>query len=116
MHAETWISQLSKGNEESSVRMQNALNICYPLALGLFEPSDHEDILLSANIFPGEKSLQEKWNERVSSILKKADLVIPEVSDIAISYGGRRGIHTEYLKPLLDEMTEVYNIDPQAEW
>ena len=50
------------------------------------------------------------------SILKKADLVIPEVSDIAISYGGRRGIHTEYLKPLLDEMTEVYNIDPQAEW
>ena len=30
--------------------------------------------------------------------------------------GGRQAIHTPHLKPLLDEMTEVYNIEPTAEW
>ena len=116
MHAEVWIKQLSNGNDESRVRMQNALNECYPLALGLFEPSDFEDKLIESDVFPGEKALQDKWFERVSMILSKTDLIIPDVTDPAIAYGGRRGIHTEYLKPLLDEMTEVYNIDPSAEW
>ena len=27
-------------------------------------------------------------------------------------YGGRQGYHTEFLQPLLDEMTEVYRLDP----
>jgi ring-1,2-phenylacetyl-CoA epoxidase subunit PaaC len=33
-----------------------------------------------------------------------------------VGYGGRYGYHTEYLQPLLDEMTEVYRLDPTAEW
>jgi len=31
-------------------------------------------------------------------------------------YGGRKGEHTADLQPLLDEMTEVFRIDPAAEW
>ncbi len=30
--------------------------------------------------------------------------------------GGRKGQHTEHLQPLLDEMSEVFRIDPAAEW
>jgi ring-1,2-phenylacetyl-CoA epoxidase subunit PaaC len=30
--------------------------------------------------------------------------------------GGRQGKHTEYLQPLLNEMTEVVLLDPAAEW
>jgi ring-1,2-phenylacetyl-CoA epoxidase subunit PaaC len=31
-------------------------------------------------------------------------------------FGGRVGQHTEYLQPLLDEMAEVFRVDPTAEW
>lgn len=116
MHADIWITQLGNSNEESKARMQSALNECFPLALGIFEPSEYEEILISAKIFPGEKALQEQWMENIKHILDKADLKIQDVNDKEPSYGGRKGFHTEYLQPLLNEMTEVYSIDPNAEW
>jgi len=116
MHAEIWIEQLANGNEESKARMQSSLNECFPLALGIFEPSEFEDILISSNIFQGEKVLMESWLLKIEEILEKANLKIPDVSTLTPVYGGRKGYHTEYLKPLLDEMTEVYCIDPEAEW
>lgn len=116
MHAQTWIIQLSNGNEESKARMQSALNECFPFALGIFEKSDEEDILSEANIFPGEKILMEEWLKKIEFILDKANLKIPDVKSLTVSFGGRKGYHTEHLKPLLDEMTEVYSIDPGAEW
>ena len=116
MHADTWIIQLGSGTEESKARMQSALNDCLPLALSIFEPGENEDALITGNIFPGEKILQEEWLKRIKIILDKAKLVMPDVHTSDPSYGGRKGYHTEYLKPLLEEMTEVYSIDPGAEW
>lgn len=116
MHADTWIVQLGNANEESKARMQSALNECFPYALGIFEPGEYEDILGEGNIFPGEKVLQNQWLKNIVIILEKANLKLPKVESATSSYGGRKGDHTEYLKPLLDEMTEVYKIDPNAEW
>lgn len=114
MHANTWVQQLANGNEESKARMQSALNMAWPLALGIFEPGEHESTLIEAGIFAGEASLQEKWMEEVTALLNKAGLSIP--TNASPSYGGRKGQHTPHLQPLLDEMTEVYSIDPTADW
>jgi ring-1,2-phenylacetyl-CoA epoxidase subunit PaaC len=116
MHAETWLNQLCNGSGESKLRMQTALNFCFPLALGIFEPSDYESILIEGGIFPGEKKLQEVWIEHIKSKISDAGLIMPDEYEVTPSYGGRKGSHTEYLKPLLEEMTEVYDIDPNAEW
>lgn len=116
MHADTWIIQLGNSNEESKARMQSSLNECFPLALGIFEPCEFEEDLKQGNIFPGEKILQERWLEIINQVLEKAGLKLPDMFDTKSSYGGRKGIHTEYLQPLLNEMTEVYSIDPNAEW
>lgn len=116
MHAETWIMQLSRSNEETRKRMQDRLNEIYVLALGIFEPAEFEDMLINMKIFPGEKILKEIWIERIDNKLKNCGLEIPAISREDISYGGRQGKHTVYLKPLLEEMTEVYSIDPVAEW
>ncbi|MBO6514931.1 MAG: phenylacetate-CoA oxygenase subunit PaaC [Bacteroidia bacterium] len=114
MHAHTWVKQLAHGNEESKARMQSALNETWPLALGIFEEGDHEDTLIEANIFAGEKALQEAWLAQVTPLLEEWGLTAP--SDATPVLGGRKGEHTEYLQPLLDEMTEVYSIDPSADW
>lgn len=116
MHADAFVRQLAVGNEESHARMQQALNFAMPFALGIFEKSEFEDLLISNGIFGGEDALREKWLAKVSAILSEAGLQVPEVHESAIVNGGRRGYHSKFLEPLLDEMTEVVKSDPEAEW
>jgi ring-1,2-phenylacetyl-CoA epoxidase subunit PaaC len=96
--------------------MQAALDLLLPYALGIFEPSPFEDELRSSGIFPGEEQLREQWLTEIISLLEDAGYRIPPLDSIEPCYGGRSGYHTEHLQPLLDEMTAVYRIDPNAEW
>ncbi|MDP3927989.1 MAG: 1,2-phenylacetyl-CoA epoxidase subunit PaaC [Bacteroidota bacterium] len=112
-HGNTWVVKLGSANEESHNRMQAALNLAWPYALGMFEPSAHEAALIEEGIFIGEQSLQEKWLANITPILLKAGLVIPTGQAVL---GGRVGQHTEHLEPLVEEMSEVFRYDPTAEW
>jgi len=114
-HAKTWVVQLGKnGNDESRTRLQSALEYAWPYALGMFEPGVNESLLKSEGIFHGEEELQQAWLQMVKETLAEAELNIP--GSTAPVYNGRKGSHTEYLSPLLEEMTEVIKIDPSAEW
>lgn len=115
MHANAWVKQLSKGSDEAHHRLQAALNEAFSLALGMFEPSKNETILLQENFFGGEETLKSRWLEAIFSVLSEANLKLPESTTDA-GFGGRYGYHTEYLAPLLEEMSEVFIIDPHAEW
>lgn len=116
MHADVWIKQLGQGSEESKARMQSALNEAFPMALGIFEPGNFENELIEAGIFAGEKALQDKWLQRIEPILADAGLKMPDANAVTPVYGGRKGFHSEHLQPMLDEMCEVFRIDPAAEW
>jgi len=116
LHADLWIKKLGQGTEESHARMQTALNEAFPYALGMFEPSKYDEELKNENIFEGETTLQTKWLEVITPILEKGNLQLPSLPIKERMYGGRQGYHTEYLQPLLDEMTEVYRLDPAATW
>jgi ring-1,2-phenylacetyl-CoA epoxidase subunit PaaC len=116
MHADTWIKQLGSGTEESNSRIQKALNDTFNSALGIFEPGDFENELAEMKVFEGEKVLRDKWIETIKPIIESSNLKLPDVSSWKPSYGGRKGKHTEYLQPLLNEMAEVFRIDPEAEW
>lgn len=116
MHANTWLNQLGHGNEESRGRLQNQLDATWNLALGIFEPGPSESILIEKGIFKGEEQLKNEWLKTVLPLIENAGLKVPNESTWLPVYGGRTGNHTEHLQPLLDEMTEVYSIDPSAEW
>jgi ring-1,2-phenylacetyl-CoA epoxidase subunit PaaC len=116
MHADSFLKQLAKGTEESHARMQSALNYAMPFALGIFEKSEYEDVIIKEGVFAGEDNLKEKWLEKMTAIVTAAGLTLPNVSESNIIYGGRKGYHSKYLEPLLDEMTEVTRSDPGAEW
>jgi ring-1,2-phenylacetyl-CoA epoxidase subunit PaaC len=108
LHGDLWITKLGNGTLESHARMQSALNECMPYALGMFEPGAFEAELISSGVFIGEKALQAEWLAAIAPIIEKANLQLPDISKIESKFGGRGGYHTEYLKPMLDEMTEVY--------
>ena len=115
LHADTWVKKLGQANEESKARMQNALNELFPYALGIFEPGVDEQTLIDNKVFIGEEALKVQWLEGISAMLEKAGLQMPDENQ-APNYGGRKKQHTEHLADMLLEMTEVYQIDPNAEW
>jgi ring-1,2-phenylacetyl-CoA epoxidase subunit PaaC len=116
LHANTWIKQLGTATEESILRLQQSLDFTIPYALGIFEESPFEVELIESGIFGGEKVLKERWMEMTEKIIHQTSLRLPEWDKIIPVSGGRRGIHSEHLQPLLDEMSEVIRIDPSAEW
>ena len=116
MHANEWIKQLGNADEETVARMQKQLDYALPYALGVFEPSKFEDILISDEVFGGERVLQSLWQDKIAGIFAETKLVLPSWPTLEPAYGGRYGQHTEHLQPLLTEMGEVIQSDPNAEW
>ena len=116
LHAKTWIRQLGSATEESILRLQQSLTFSLPYALGIFELSPYEEVLMSEKIFAGEQILKERWLARIEETLKPTELRLSSLDNINPVYGGRYGNHSEHLQPLLDEMSEVFRIDPTAEW
>lgn len=116
LHANTWIKQLGTATPESISRLQKSLEYALPFALGIFESSPNEKELIDAEIFEGEEALQQKWLAKIESIISQTSLQFPDPKLIKPLFGGRQGKHTEHLQPLLDEMSEVFKIDPSAEW
>lgn len=116
LHANTWIKQLGSATEESISRLQRSLEYALPYALGLFERSPFEDDLIRDGIFEGEELLQREWQRKIEQVIGQTRLTLPDLSDITPALGGRLGKHSDHLQPLLDEMSEVFRIDPTAEW
>lgn len=123
-HAQTWMKSLLQGSEESRLRMLSALKEVWPLALGMFEAWPGETDLMREPgsqghpWYPGEKNLQDLWQTRALESLASWGV---EVEALGLQrmepvLGGRQGYHSEHLAPLLEEMTAVFRLDPQAEW
>ncbi|MES2380841.1 MAG: 1,2-phenylacetyl-CoA epoxidase subunit PaaC [Bacteroidota bacterium] len=115
-HADIWLNKLGNGNEESHARMQTALNHAWNYALGIFEESKLEKELIDNNVFEGEVSLKNRWLAVITPLIEKANLKIPDEKHWAPVLGGRTGYHTEHLEQLVNEMSEVFKIEPNAEW
>jgi ring-1,2-phenylacetyl-CoA epoxidase subunit PaaC len=116
LHANTMIKQLGNSTEEAIVRLQNSLNEALPYALGIFENSKYEAELIADGIYEGEEKLKALWLENIQKVLSQTQLELPDLATLTPKSGGRYGEHTEHLQPLLDEMAEVFKIDPTAEW
>lgn len=116
LHANTWMKQLGSATEESIGRLQKSLEYAMPFALGMFEESPFEKELIITGIFGGEQALQARWIKKIEEIINQTSLQLPDMKLIQPVFGGRAGKHSEFLQPLLDEMSEVFRIDPSAEW
>ena len=116
LHANTWMKRLGTATDEAITRMQAALNFTLPYALGVFETTEAEPEIISSGLFIGEAELQSRWLANISKVLAQTALTLPDFATTMPVLGGRHGRHTEHLQPLLDEMAEVFRLDPTADW
>ena len=67
-------------------------------------------------MFAGEIALRDAWYEKTSSLLTAMGYTVPAIDSVEPVFGGRFGKHTAHIQPLLEEMSEVFRIDPAADW
>lgn len=109
-----WVIRLGDGTEESHRRMRNAMEALWTYTGELFIPAPYEQLLIDNGIIPSQDELKQKYQENIISILKKANLNPPSAS--YMQKGGKTGVHTEHLGPLLAELQYMQRTYPGAEW
>ena len=114
MHGDIWIKNLATGNETAKAKVQTALNECFEYGNGLFEKVDNEEALIEQGLYVGEDFLKIAWLEKITPVLTSAGLRVPVLGDKGND--ALKGNHTSDLSATLTEMTEVYAIEPGAEW
>ncbi len=123
IHSKGLVERLGDATDESRRRMQDAVTIAFPQALGMFEILEGEDELISGGIFKGNRVLQAQWLENVLPVLESVSLRAPVSrtnGSVAIActpdYGGRRQDHVPHLRQLVEDMQQVYRSIPGATW
>lgn len=114
MHDRAWVLRLGNATDDSKDRMQRAMDRAYPYALGLFEPTESDEVLAQAGICPKESQLQREWASAIAPVLAEAGINIDENAKPV--YGGRLGKHHQAMAPLLEGLQKVFNLDPTAKW
>lgn len=118
-HVDHWMVRLAKGTDESRQRVQKALDTLAPHAVMLCEATAGEDQLAKAGIYPpleDGRAMFDAWRERVKAVLDEAGLEATLDQPAPDTKGGRRGVHSDEFKAVLDEMCEVYRLEPGGAW
>lgn len=116
-HVDSWVRRLGRGGEDARARVQEALDRLAALAPQLFEATEGMDRLEAEGIYPqSEPPMFERWAEELKGVAGEAGLRLSLQRSSTEAVGGRQGRHGEGFGPLLDELTEVYRIEPGAAW
>ena len=97
-HSAGWVVRLGDGTAESAQRAQHAVDSLWQFT----------DEMLDGT------SYRAAWERAVRSVLAEARLDIPEGS--SQQKGGRNGLHSEHLAPLLAEMQSMQRAYPGLKW
>ena len=109
-----WVIRLGDGTEESQERIQNAINSLWAYTDELFHQTEADKAMVDAGIGVNVKTLKETYYTKVTSVLEKATIEVPESK--WFQKGGKNGVHTEHLGYLLADMQYMQRTYPGMEW
>jgi ring-1,2-phenylacetyl-CoA epoxidase subunit PaaC len=113
-HAREWVVRLGDGTPESHRRTADALDRLWPYVEELFTRQPADGVLVAQGIAVDVAALRPAWEAEVGAVLAQATLTRPNPS--WTSRGGRRGLHTEHLGPLLAVLQHLHRSHPGASW
>ena len=116
-HCDMWMRRLGASAGEAHDRIQAACDKLAHDAAMLFEPTEGVDQLEAAGIYPHcEGDMFARWEQALRAIAEPAGVRLSLRRPAAGDKGGRRGQHCPGFDGMLNELCEVYRIEPQAAW
>jgi ring-1,2-phenylacetyl-CoA epoxidase subunit PaaC len=117
-YAARWTLRLGDGTEQSHRRMQAALETVWPYVEELFRTSDEERRLIEAGVAVDPAGTRAEVDAVLGEVLAKATLTRPDrrPAGTIAGRGGRQGLHTENLGPVLAQMQSLARQHPGATW
>ncbi|HIE5387847.1 TPA: 1,2-phenylacetyl-CoA epoxidase subunit PaaC [Enterobacter cancerogenus] len=109
-----WLVRLGDGTETSAQKMQQAVNSLWRFTAEMFEADEVELDLIASGVAVDPRTLRQPWENEVFSGLREATLRLPD--DAPYRTGGKRGLHTEHLGPMLAEMQYLQRAYPGQQW
>lgn len=109
-----WLVRLGDGTALSSQKMQQAVNSLWRFTAELFDADDVELALIASGVAVDPRTLREPWEREVFAGLQQTTLSVPD--EAAYRTGGKRGLHTEHLGPMLAEMQYLQRLYPGQQW
>ncbi len=114
-HAEQWVLRLGDGTEASHARMQAGLETLAPYVEELFDDDEASVDAAGAGLGVLPSSLRHAVLADIATVVGRASLAMPEPPTWH-SRGGRAGIHSEAMGPLLAQMQHIARSHPGATW
>jgi len=120
-YAAQWTVRLGDGTELSHERMQRAADAVTPLLLELFQPHPIESTLAAAGVAVDPSTLRAEFDAVWAQVLEAATLR-PATGGTGLDDvsgprdGGRDGVHSPALGPILQEMQGLARSLPGGVW
>lgn len=111
-HAVQWVLRLAGGTEESRSRIITSVNDLWPYVDELFAEDDLTERLVG--VAAAAQSLRKSFDKTVATVFTEAGLDTPTAKPAM--GGGRQGIHSPELGPMLAEMQWLSRRHPGAKW
>ena len=109
-----WIKRLGDGTEESSNRIQTAMNDLWIFTDELFHQTDADKAMVAEGIGVDTTLLKVNYHKKVSEILEEATLQTPTIE--FFQKGGKQGIHSEQMGFILTELQFMQRTYPNMTW
>jgi len=115
-HADHWMTLLGQAGGEASRRTQGALARLAPEACMLFEPTPGAQRVIASGLVGEQGGVFDLWREEILQVCHAAGFSLRLDTPSPSARGGRNGRHSPVFDALIDELTEVYRLEPEASW
>ena len=112
--SQEWMLRLGGGTDESHRRLEVALDELWAYTDEMFQSDSLLSALVQEGVAVDPADWRESWHAMVAETFTEADLDLP-VSSITQS-GGRDGVHSAHMEPLLQELQYMQRTYPGLKW
>jgi ring-1,2-phenylacetyl-CoA epoxidase subunit PaaC len=114
-HWDVWLTQLSQSTEEAKKRITQAVEKVWKDLATLIDLGPKADAIVANNLLKGEREIREALLQNLKEKFESVGLEFPG-EPAPVEATGREGKHTSSFEEALSELSEVYRMDPQANW
>lgn len=114
-HWQVWMEHLVNGSGESRSKMKQALEKVWSDVADLYTFGPKGEEMVRFGLIEGEALLAQRWMEKARQALESYGLTWPGKPEPA-QLSGRAGQHTEEMVCAVATLSEVYRLNPAANW